>query len=175
MASILMIIAPENFRDEEYFEPKKVFEKAGFTVATASSVPGESKGSRGGTANAELSTHDIDPGKHAAVVLVGGNGAREYFEDEDVHEILRRFHDQGKPTAAICISPNTLANAGLLEGKRATAWNDEEIVSNIKEHGGKYTGLAVTVDGFIVTANGPEAASEFAREIVELIKEQGGT
>ena len=86
-------------------------------------------------------------------------------------ELLQAFAARDKLVAAICVSPNTLANAGLLQGKQATVWEDEELIQNLKDKGANYTGLNVTIDGRIVTANGPHAAKEFGREIVELLKE----
>ena len=168
---ILMVIAPENFQDEEYFQPKEVFEDAGFSVTTASVRAGKIKGSRGGLATADLGIQMVDPVDYEAVVLVGGTGARVYFEDEKVHALLKQFVQEEKLTSAICISPNTLANAGLLEGKQATVWKDDEVIANLLSRGARYTGLNVTIDGKIVTANGPHAAKEFAHEIVELLKE----
>lgn len=166
-----MIIAPEGFRDEEYLEPKEIFEQAGFSVATASTRTGEIKGSRGCSATAGISLDQASEEGFDAVVLVGGAGATVYFENSQVHSLLREFHKKGKVVAAICISPLTLANAGLLEGRKATVWEDDDIIAEIKGKGANYTGLAVTIDSRIVTASGPQAAKEFANEIVELLKE----
>ena len=50
MVKIVMIIAPENYRDEEFQEPKGVFEEKGFEVTVASKGVKEAKGMLGGTA-----------------------------------------------------------------------------------------------------------------------------
>ncbi len=165
-----MIIAPENFRDEEYFEPKKVFQDEGFEVVTASRRSGEVKGMLGKKAVAGMRLADARPEDFDAVVLVGGSGASAYFEDEYVHSLLRRFVEAGKVTGAICISPNTLANAGLLEGKNATVYGDDESIANLKEHGCNYTGLDITIDGNIITASGPKEAKEFGKELAGMVK-----
>jgi len=170
MPKILMIIAPENFRDEEYFEPKKIFEEEGFSVATASTKTGEIKGMLGGIAKADLMIEDARAEEYDAVLVVGGRGASVFFNDKKLHSLLQSFYKQGKLTTAICVSPTTLANAGLLEGKRATVWADEELIEKLRDRGAKYTGLAITIDGQIVTANGPKAAKEFGREIVNILK-----
>jgi protease I len=41
----------------------------------------------------------------------------------------------------------------------------------MKWKGATYTGNPVEVDGHIVTANGPEAAEEFAQAVVKLMYE----
>ena len=40
MKKIVFVVAPTNFRDEEYIEPKNIFEAAGIEVITASTVIG---------------------------------------------------------------------------------------------------------------------------------------
>lgn len=60
--------------------------------------------------------------------------------------------------------PVTLANAGILKGKRATAYPSVE--SYLRWKGAMYTGKSVEIAGNIVTAKGPEAAKEFARTVV---------
>jgi protease I len=48
MAKVLMIIAPERFRDEELFVTKEELEKAGHETVIASITTGTCPGSRGG-------------------------------------------------------------------------------------------------------------------------------
>ncbi len=167
---ILMIIAPENFRDEEYLKPKKIFEANGFEVDTASTRTGKAVGMLGTEVEVNKIVYELSPDEYDAVVLVGGIGAQVFFEDEKIHEFLRTAYEEGKIVAAICISPVTLAKAGLLKGKRATVWPSEAEV--LKKYGAKYTGNAVEVDGNIVTANGPEAAEQFGETIVKLLTEK---
>ena len=171
MTAIAMIIAPEEFQDKEYSIPKQIFKDEGFSVATFSTRRGEVTGTNNATADADQSLEEMDPSLFQAVFLVGGNGARIFFDDKILHDHLRTFAGSGKVTAAICISPNTLANAGLLEGRQATCVPDEEIIENLASKGAKYTGLAVTIDLPIVTASGPAAAGECAREIVNILKD----
>lgn len=171
MVSVLMIIAPENFRDEEYFEPKKIFEESGFSVTTASSRTGKAFGMLGGTEKIKFRIDEISPQEYDAVVLVGGSGASVFFDDKVLHSLLQKFHDLGKLVCAICVSPTTLANAGLLEGKQATVWKDDKLIQNLKDKGAHYTGLAVTIDGKIITGSGPEAAKEFGKEIAGFLNE----
>ena len=73
-----------------------------------------------------------------------------------------------KIIAAICIAPVTLANAGILNGKKATVFPSGK--NDLIRNGAKYTGDSVTVDGNIITANGPMAAEAFGKKIVEMLK-----
>ena len=53
-AKILMVIAPRNFRDEEFLQPKAVFEKNGFSVTVASKEVKEASGMLGAKAKVDL-------------------------------------------------------------------------------------------------------------------------
>lgn len=164
-----MVIAPEAFRDEEYQQPREEFRKAGFEVVTASTMEGEAVGMFGGTAIAEKTLDQVDAAEFDAVVFIGGSGASIYFEDPSAHKLARDAVDHGKLLAAICISPTTLANAGVLEGKKATVWKDEKLIDILKSKGATYTGADVERDGNIITGSGPDAASKFGQEIVKAL------
>ncbi len=120
MAKILIIIAPEGFQDQEYGDPKAVFETAGHTVVTASTVQ-EATGKFGSIARVDVLLKDVAPGDYDAVVFVGGPGTPVYFEDPTAHAIAGAFYAAGKLTCAICAAPGILAYAGLLKGKRVTS------------------------------------------------------
>ena len=166
MSQVLMIVAPTMFRDEEYARPKAVFESRGAVVTTASTRPGPAMGRFGLTATAELSVADADPAAFDAVVFVGGAGAEVFFDDPDAHALAQRAYDLGKVVAAICVAPSILAHAGLLAGRRATAFPDRE--ADLIAYGATWTGHRVTTDAPFVTANGPDAAYEFGEAVAAL-------
>jgi protease I len=120
---ILMIIASRDFRDEEYFVPHDLFQKAGIEVTTASSKTGINIGVLGGEARSTLLIKNVKSDDFDAVVFVGGNGAQEYFENEIIHCIVMDFFLAKKIVGAICIAPVILAKAGILKNKTATVWS----------------------------------------------------
>lgn len=166
--SILMVIAPENFRDEELLEPKDVFENAGALVTIASKGTDSAKGSYGALVTVDLDIKEVNAEDYDAVVFIGGSGSSVYFEDETAQNLAKEAYEMGKVVGAICIAPSILANAGLLEGKRATSFPSEE--KNLAGHGAVYTGSSVEQDGRIITGNGPNAATEFGQKIAEALK-----
>lgn len=162
---VLMIIAPKGFRDEELFHTKEELETRGNEVKIASLSRKEAIGMLGGRAAPDLTLDEVNVDEFDAVVFVGGVGSSIYFNNERAHEIAKKAYEQGKIVAAICIAPSTLANAGLLRGKRATSWSSE--AGNLKNKGAIYTGKPVEKDGNIITAEGPHAAREFGRKIAD--------
>jgi protease I len=165
---VLFVVAQENFRDEELFEPKEILEGEGAKVVIASKSKGVAKGMLGAEIEVDESIYDLSPENFDAVIFVGGTGAANYFNDEKVLEFARKAYEQGKVIGAICIAPVILANAGILEGKKPTVWPSE--ADTKKEKGAIYTGEDVEVDGKIITASGPRAAREFGMKIAELLK-----
>lgn len=166
-AHVLIIVAQRNFRDEELFETKHELERAHHTCTIASQEAGTCVGSRGGETVASLATDTVDTSAFDAVVFVGGPGARVLFDDPSALAIARAMNAEGKVVAAICIAPTVLANAGLLRGRRATAFSTE--IETIKAAGAKYAGAGVCVDGNVVTASGPDRAALFGRELAHVL------
>ncbi len=164
---VVFVIAKQNFRDEELFHPKEELEKAGIETVVASTEKGECKGKLNGTIKAELLIEEINSEEFNAVIFVGGSGAAEYFDNQTVLNLAEEFNRKQKVVAAICIAPSILANAGLLEGKKATSFESEK--ENLTEKGALFSGNSIEVSGNIITANGPKAAREFGKKIVELL------
>jgi len=162
---VLMIVAPTNFRDEEFLQPREVLEGYGASITVASKGTRTATGSHGASVNVDLNLSQVDVENYDAVVFVGGSGAAVYFNDSTALGIAKDSYNRGKVVAAICIAPSILANAGILEGKSATAYSSE--ASNLEANGARYTGEQVTVDGKIITANGPLAASQFGKAIAQ--------
>ncbi len=165
---ILMVVAPINFRDAEYFEPREILEASGVEIKTASIQSGIAKGAQGGETKIDLTVSDVNVADFDAVAFIGGPGMAEIVGDESLQILARKFYDAGKLTAAICVAPSILARAGILKGKQATSFPSVE--KDLEDGGALYTGNDVAVDGKIITANGPEAAQKFGERIAEALK-----
>jgi protease I len=166
--SVLFIIAHKDFRDEEYLKPRQILEAKGANIFVASSSLEVARGMLGAEVKPDILLDEVNVGDYDAFIFVGGVGAREYWDDERAHEIARKAIEEGKILAAICIAPTTLARAGVLDGKRATAFPSE--AKELKARGATFTGKAVERDGLIITAKGPEAAVSFGEEIARALE-----
>ena len=173
MAHIVMMIAPEAFRDEELTVPRDLFQKHGHTVTTVSTRTGPAIGMLGHTETITQTLDDLlstDPQLTTVdtLVVVGGMGAIDHlWHNTQLHTALQTLHQTKKPIAAICLSPATLAFAGLLTGKQATVWDAPPAREAFATHHTTFTNQPVTTDTSspqapIITANGPDAAHDFA-------------
>ncbi|MBI4666923.1 MAG: DJ-1/PfpI family protein [Nitrospinae bacterium] len=169
-AKILMVIAPEQFRDEELNHPREVFNGAGAQVTVASTRTGVANGKLGYKENVSKTLDDVAGENFDAVVVVGGGGSHQYlYNNKRLHDILRRHHGAGKVVAAICVSGGVLANAGLLTGVDATVWKSDETMKAYTDNKVHFVDKPVVRAGKIVTANGPSAARDFGRTILEAL------
>lgn len=168
---VLFIIAPKNYQDHEYAAPKELLEKAGLRVVTASQKAGTCQGTFGSTAQATLSLDKVNVADYVAIIFIGGSGATIYQHDSQAHSLAQAALQQNKVLAAICIAPTTLAYAGVLKGKKATVWNgDGQQEAVLAKNGATFTNQEVTVDGNLITANGPPAAEKFGKVILEKLR-----
>jgi protease I len=166
---IVMIIASQNFRDEELLQPKNIITEKGAEVKVASTSLETAKGMLGAEVKPDLLVSEIKPEDWDAIILIGGTGASQYWDDSSIHSMLNEAVKQNKIVGAICIAPVTLANAGILSGKKATVSGSE--TQKLADKGAVCTGKDVERDGNIITASGPQAAKEFGNVIVQALKE----
>ena len=160
--------APKTFRDEEYIEPKNIFEKAGIEVITASTIIGTLYGKIKIKAESQMLVKDIKVEDFDGIFFVGGMGSSVYFEDKFVHKLVWDFFNANKIVSAICIAPTILANSGVLKDKKATVFPDG--APALINGGAIYTAKDVETDGNIITANGPQSATAFANKFLTLLK-----
>jgi len=169
---VAIIIAFRDFRDAEYFVPKEILEKAGAKITTVSTKTGTAIGADGGDTEVDLLLEDLNPSEFDAIVFIGGPGSLDYLDNEKSYNLAKETVKAEKVLAAICVSPIILAKSGILSGKRATVWSsplDRGPVKILKENGAIYEDKDVVVDGKIVTANRPGAATGFGEAIIEVL------
>ena len=164
---VVMVVASQQFRDEELSQPREILRQAGAEVLLASSTLQQIHGMLGMSAQPDILVDSLQAVDFDALIFVGGAGAQEYWADSTVHLLAKKAADSGKVLGAICIAPITLAQAGVLSGKKATVGSS--LQGQLEQAGAIYTGTDVQVDGRVVTANGPGAAEEFGRHIAQLL------
>lgn len=169
MPRALIILAQQGYQDKEYEGTKKGLRSAGYEITVASTEEGECVGKYGSTEVSKIALRDVDVSKFDKVAFIGGPGAAALADNEDAKRIARDALQLGKKLGAICIAPTILARAGVLKGKKATVWDSNGVQATLlQSEGAINTGEMVTVDGDIVTANGPDAAEEFGMALAAI-------
>jgi len=165
--SVLIVIAHRDFRDEEFKEPFELLKNSGFKVTVASTDTTPAKGMLGMVVKPEILISQVIPDSFNGLVIAGGTGFKELWDDKVLHNIIRNFYDNHKTIAAICIAPVALARAGILKDKKATVY--PQVADEIKPYCREFTSRDVEISDNVITGSGPQAAKEFARAILEAI------
>ena len=120
------------------------------------------------TLNADFET--IDLSDYDGLLIPGGR-APEYLRlNPRVLEIVRTFNDSKKPIAAICHGLQILTAAGIIKGRRCTAY--PACGPEITLGGGEYMQIDIDgafVDGNLVSAPAWPAHPAFCREFLKLL------
>lgn len=165
MVCILMWVAQEGFRDEELFIPRSIFEEKGYNVTVVSHNKGTAW-SKFGKIIEVFGIDEISIEEYDAFLLVGGPGSFNLTDDKKLHDYLKKAEKNLRLLGGICYAPNIMARSGVLKGKRATVWGGPDIFD---KEGVIFEDKDVIKDGKIITANGPDAALKWAKEIVDYI------
>jgi len=124
-------------------------------------------GAHGITVAADKTMADVDLKDADWLICPGGlNGAINLYNDAVLTNALKEHFANGGHIAAICASPGVvLAPLGILNGRKATAYPGFE--EELTKGGAIPTGQRVTIDGNVITGNGPASTLPFAYAIVE--------
>jgi DJ-1 family protein len=99
------------------------------------------------------------------LLIPGGKHARTLCESPDVLAMVREFYRKDKWMAAICAAPSVFGAAGIMKGKRFTAFPSiERLVPD-----GLYEKKLAVTDGKIITGLAAGAVYEFAFEIIRQV------
>lgn len=167
MASVLIPLAP-GFEDLEAVTLSDLLRRAGIEVVVAGLQHGLIQGSRGIRIEPDVYLDDVLTRDFDLIALPGGLPGAEYLRDDPrVQALLRKMAAAGRYTTAICAAPMALAQAGLLDGKQATAYPG--VLDQLKLPNTRSLNDAVVVDGKVVTSQGPGTAMDFALTLIELL------
>ena len=164
---ILFVVAPLNYRDEEFIEPRRILESYNAKTTIASKNCKEAKGMLGSKVIINLDLENVKVSEYDAIVFVGGSGSNVYWNDKTALNIAKEAYLKGKIVASICMATGILANAFLLRGIKSTGWEDTKEL--VEKNGGIYTGNDVEISGRIVTALGPKFAKDFGEAIANAL------
>jgi 4-methyl-5(b-hydroxyethyl)-thiazole monophosphate biosynthesis len=170
MAAVLVPLAA-GFEEIEAVTIVDVLRRGGVEVVMAGLEGVHVTGAHGITMHADATLAAVleEGRRFDAVVLPGGMpGATNLRDDPRVLDALRGVVESGGTAAAICAAPIALEAAGLLDGRRATAYPGfhDQLVSAAERSEER-----VVEDGPIVTSRGPGTALEFATALVARLVE----
>lgn len=126
------------------------------------------------------------------LIVVGGDGTRQAYRDAKLMRFLRRAAPRVRRVASVCSGAMLLAEAGLLQGKRATThWSRAQQMARLYPEvhvepdriwvrDGKFwtsAGITAGIDlalAMIADDLGPDVARDVARQLVVYAQRPGG-
>ena len=167
MARILVPLA-QGCEELEAVTIIDLLRRAQLEVVTAGLDEGPVRASRGTRLLPDATLDEALSRDYDMIVLPGGlPGADHLDRDPRIHALLARMAEQGGYIAAICAAPKVLVNAGLLRGRRATAFPGA--LDGLELDGIELGDEAVVTDGRVITSRGPGTAMDFALTLIELL------
>lgn len=163
MAKIFVFLA-NGFEEIEALAPVDILRRGGQEVCTVS-VSGTLwvESSHGITVKADQLFDECDLSEADMLMLPGGMpGSVNLNAHEGLRLALLAHAERGGRIGAICAAPMVLGSLGLLKGRRATCSPGFEVYLD----GAEYTRELVTVDGNIITGEGPGASLPYAYAIL---------
>jgi PfpI family intracellular protease len=168
--NVLMVVAPKDFEDVEFYTPKTLLEINGANVTVASTTS-KAIGLNGSTCTTDIMISDAKAKDYDAIVIVGGTGViSSLWDDKDLRNLVKDANKENKLIAAICAAPPILARAGILKDKKATMFPWSDGIKELTSNGVKYVDREVVVSGNIVTGRNPDASVAFGLKLCEELK-----
>jgi 4-methyl-5(b-hydroxyethyl)-thiazole monophosphate biosynthesis len=168
MAARVLVPLAAGFEDMEAVTLVDLLRRAEIEVVTAGLEAGAVRGSRGTWVIPDAVLDEVLHQEFDMVVLPGGLPGSDHLNaDPRIHELLRRTSEAGRYTAAICAAPKVLAGAGLLAGKKATAYPG--VLEGLALADCELCAAPVVQDGKVVTSRGPGTAMDFGLELIEIL------
>lgn len=156
--SVLIFLPEKDFNEQEYLIISNHLLKSNYKNFIVSDSTSVCVGSNGMKVKNDVQLYNVHHENFSGLIIVGGNGTRNYWNNKLLQSIVKKFYDNKKIIGAICSAPVVLAKAGLLKEK-ATCFIDDK--KELEKEGIEFQNTPVYVENKIVTAQNPQASSEF--------------
>lgn len=182
----ILFLTGDFAEDYETMVPFQMLEMVGFEVHAV--CPGKKKGETIKTAIHDFegdltytekqghnfmltySFNQVNVNDYVGLAIAGGR-APEYLRlNEKVLEIVRHFFDTNKPVAAVCHGIQILTAAGVVKGRKLTAY--PAVGPEVTIAGGEFQDIPATdafVDGNLVTSPAWPGHAAWIREFLKIL------
>jgi 4-methyl-5(b-hydroxyethyl)-thiazole monophosphate biosynthesis len=161
MKKSVLCLLVDGFEEIETVTPVDVLRRAGVEVTIAALADKTATGKQGMRLEADALLDDVDASDFDLLLIPGGPGVAALRSDGRPAKLAAQFATKHKPVAAICAAPLVLMDAGLLAGKKFTAYH------SVREELGGGLDDRVVVDGQVITSRGAGTALDFSLAIVK--------
>ena len=161
-------VLAEGFEDSEIKKPYDAFRDAGHEVVVIGAKKGEKLEGKNGKekTKVDVGIDEVRAEEYHALFIPGGHSPDMLRADPRFVELAKKFAD--KPILAICHGPQLLLTAGMVDGRRMTAWKTVQV--DLRCADADVSDEAVVVDGNLVTSRQPDDIPQFIERSLELLR-----
>lgn len=164
-----VIITGPNFQDEEFIYPYYRLLEEGYLVDVATPDKVVVYGKYGVPAKPTRDTNELKNCDYDLVVLPGGFEAPDRLRlRKEVLVFVKEMYENNKIVAAICHGPWICISAGIMKGRKVTAYMS--IADDIRNAGAIYLEEDVVVDGNLITAPHYRNNGDFMKAVINALK-----
>jgi protease I len=120
--------------------------------------------------DADLAFSEVRPEEYVAVVIPGGRAPEYIRNDANFGKIVRHFFEKQKPVAQLCHAPLALIAAGVLKGRKTSAYPALE--PDVIAAGAEFVNSEAVVDGTMVSARAWPDHPAWMREFVKILRQK---
>lgn len=120
--------------------------------------------------DADFAFADVKPEEFVALVIPGGRAPEYIRNNADCRRIVQHFFQQEKPVAQICHAALLLAAAGVLKGKRTSAY--PELAPDVQAAGAEFVNSEAVIDGQMISARAWPDHPAWMREFMKVLKQK---
>jgi protease I len=165
-----VIITGPGFQDEEFIYPYYRLQEAGFIVDVAVNNKETVKGKYGISAKPTKDIKELREADYDLVVIPGGHEAPDRIRQlKEVLDFVKAMHQKGKIISTICHGPWVLISAGIVKGKKISAYAG--IKDDVVNAGAEYVEAPVVVDGNIISSPHYKYNGDWMRETLKKFKD----
>ena len=168
MVKKVLILAEDDFRDEELIYPYYRMIEEGLEVVVAARGKKRVVGKFGLPVAVDAEISECVKCEFDAVIIPGGFAPDKLRTYEEVLEVVRAVHLAGGVVAAICHAGWVLASADVIKDKKVTSY--VAIKDDMVNAGGKWEDSEVVVDQNVITSRKPSDLPAFCREIIKKLQ-----
>lgn len=174
---VAFLVATEGIEQVELTEPWQAVSQAGGRPSLISLESGRVQAfnhlDKADTFPVDLTVGEAKAEDFDALVLPGGVANPDALRvDEGAVALVRDFFDLGKPVAAICHAPWTLAEADVLRGRTLTSW--PSLRTDLVNAGATWVDEEVHVckaaPSVLVTSRNPDDLPAFCKALLAELK-----
>jgi protease I len=165
----VLLLVGDEYEDLELWYPRLRLEEAGYQVVMAGlDRYTEYLGKHGYPAESDASIGALEAKDFLGLVIPGGWMPDKLRRDRSTLQLVRDFHAQAKPIAAICHGGWIPISAGIYRGAKVTG--SAGIKDDLINAGATYEDAPVVVDRHLISSRRPSDLPAFMRAILEQLE-----